>query len=223
MKKILVTGAGGTVGYLVMHELGNSYQLTPIFFEDTDVSDYETFSPKVADHDVIIHLAWDTKTENYTTGQTNLKNIQMTNNVYRAAIEYGVKRVIMASSVHADNFYMWASDTLMDPNQLPIPDSPYGASKVYMETLGRMYAQKHNLEVICIRLGGVIWNDQPMKDDPFDQMVWCSRRDCAALFKKSIDAASIPNNYTIVYGVSDNQHRRHDLTNPFGWKPEDGT
>lgn len=142
----------------------------------------------------------------------------MTYNVYKAAIKTRVPRVIMASSVHADNFYNWKGPELLSPYRIPIPDSPYGANKVFMESLGRYYATK-GLEVVCIRFGGV--QGKPPLDD-YEKLVWLSHRDCTELLRRCIEAESIPNNFLIIYGISDNANRIHDYSNPLGWAPQDG-
>ncbi len=54
-------------------------------------------------------------------------------NVYKAGLEHKVPMVIIASSIHADRVYEWKGQGYMSPYQLPNPDSPYGAHKVFMD------------------------------------------------------------------------------------------
>ncbi len=54
-------------------------------------------------------------------------------NVYKAGLEHKVPMVIIARSIHADRFYEWKGQGYMSPYQLPNPDSPYGAHKVFMD------------------------------------------------------------------------------------------
>ncbi|HEX3732088.1 MAG TPA: NAD(P)-dependent oxidoreductase, partial [Mycobacteriales bacterium] len=158
----------------------------------------------------------------YRTDYFDSENSLMSFNIYRAAVEAAVPRVIMASSVHADKFVDRASSNLLNPYSLPLPDSPYGAGKCTMESLGRYYANSKGLEVICVRFGGVNSKNVP-PDAPYsERQVWLSHRDCANLISRCIDADEIPNNYSIIYGVSRNRDRMHDYTNPLGWEPQDG-
>ena len=48
----------------------------------------------------------------------------------------------MASSVHAHDYANWKGPDLIDPYALPTPDSPYGASKVFMEALRSMLLKR---------------------------------------------------------------------------------
>ena len=107
----------------------------------------------------------------------------------------------------------------MSPNKSPSPDSPYGASKIFMEILGKYYATK-GLEVICIRFGGVNPDNKP-PEEYHERIVWLSHRDCIELIKKCVETSTVPNNYLILYGISNNKNRVHDYSNPLGWIPQD--
>src|SRR5581483_4156291 len=45
------------------------------------------------------------------------------------------------------------------------PDSRYGVSKAFGEALGALYAEKHGLRVLCLRIGNV-------GDRPIDERSW---------------------------------------------------
>jgi uronate dehydrogenase len=143
-------------------------------------------------------------------------------NVYNAALETGVPRVIMASSVHADDFHTPKDTAPISPDRIPTPDSPYGAHKVFMEATGRYYATK-GLEVVCIRFGGINReNTPPVRDiDVRERGVWFSHRDCVSLIKSILEAKTIPDNFALIYGMSNNADKIHDVSNPFGWRPQD--
>jgi uronate dehydrogenase len=180
------------------------------------VRDYEALRKSLSGHDAVIHLAWDFKTENFGLDTMNPDNSLMFFNIYRAAIVLGISRVIMASSVHTHRFNDWKESQQISPDRIPIPDSPYGANKVFMETLGRYYATK-GLEVVCIRFGGVNSNNTSSSN----AIEWLSHRDCVMLVRHCLKADKIPDNYQIIYGVSKNKKRIHDYSNPFGWIPQD--
>lgn len=216
--KIAITGAKGIIGGVLREGLAD-FELTPIDLPEVDVRNIEDLANAISNHDVIIHLAWDTKSDNWRSQNINPDNLQMVVNVYRAAKEKNVKRVIMASSVHADKYRTWEGNGLMLPNQTPTPDSPYGASKVFMETLGRYFAEL-GLEVVCVRFGGVTPNNKPWQDQ-IERRAWLSHNDCVDLIKHIIEAERIPNNYSLIYGISRNSSRIHDYSNPFGWEPEE--
>jgi len=210
MKKVVITGAKGTIGTVLMKGL-TGYEITPIDLPEVDVRDYGRLLKIFPGQDIIIHLAWQTNRSD---------NVVMFSNVYRAAIEANVPRVIMASSVHADNFYDWKGPGLLTPDRTAVPNSPYGASKVDMEALGKYYSQ-HGLEVVCIRFGGVNPEDTVDVEEEGFKKVWLSHRDGVELVKICIDAESIHNNFVVIYGVSNNTYRVHDYSNPLGWVPKD--
>lgn len=220
--KVLMTGNRGRVGTPLYKSLKGD--MTPYDLPENDHTDYENLKAKMTGHDAVVHLAWNVKTENYDTGKIDSSNLQGVYNIYQAATETNTKRVIMMSSVHADKFAgRDASLPLLKPFDLPLPDSPYGASKCYAEALGRHYAEEHGLEVICIRLGGVNSLDKPPTSPETERQVWLSHRDLINLVQLCLDARSIPYNYTILYAVSNNKDILHDVGNPFGWYPQDGT
>lgn len=227
-ERIVITGSEGVIGTVLKNGLLKDYEITPLDLPDVDVRNYDALIKIFPGHAAVIHLAWDTHTDNFKSEKTNPENAVMFNNIYRAAIEAHVRRVIMASSVHADRFYKLPAGKLLDPYDLPDPDSPYGAHKVFMEMLGRWYVSEKNLEVICIRFGGVNPQNKPTKitnpQDPAEvaeRAVWLSHRDCVELIKKCIEAKSIPGKFTIIYGVSNNTGKIHAISNPVGWAPED--
>ena len=220
--KVLITGSKGVVGTALSKDLDAA--ITHYDLPDDDCSDYDRLKSKMAGHEVVIHLAWNTKLENYHTSSIDPNNLSGIYNVYKAAVETKTKRIIMISSVHADKFdCRTPEDSLLNPFDLPLPDSPYGASKCYAESLGRHYAEKYGLQVICIRLGGVNAADTPPKKPLSERQVWLSHRDLTELMHACLQADRVPYNYTILYAVSDNEGRVHDLVNPFGWVPKDGT
>lgn len=220
MKKIIITGAKGTIGTVLRKGL-KKYLITALDLPEFDVRDYQKLLQIFPSHDVVIHLAWDVKIENDLSGKINPDNCLMTYNVYQAAFESKVKRVIMASSVHADEFLGRKRPGLLKPNKIPTPTNPYGANKVFMEALGRYYAKYKGLEVICIRFGWVNPQNSPNASLNYLNLTWLSHRDCLNLIKKCIETKKVPQKFCIVYGVSNNSKRIHDLKNPFGWLPKD--
>src|SRR5665213_3170933 len=102
MSKVLITGSSGTIGSVLHANLENNHSITSFDLPELDARDYELLAKHARGHDAIVHLAWDTVTDNWKSGRMNPDNIAMTDNVYRAAVEAGVKRVVMASSVNAD-------------------------------------------------------------------------------------------------------------------------
>lgn len=219
MKRVLITGSSGTIGSVLKSDL--PYDTTDFDLPDKNVKDLTQLVESARGHDVIVHLAWNKKHDDWLTENFDQDNLRNEFNVYEAASLAGVKRVIMASSVHADDFVKHTRQGMLKPYDLPIPDSPYGASKCMLEALGRYYAHAKGLEVVCVRYGGVNKLDVAPTHPESERQVWLSQRDCLSLVTKIIDVDSVFNNYAIVYAVSDNEGRLHDISNPFDWQPQD--
>ena len=219
--RVLVTGSGGVIGIVLQERL--PYEFTEFDLPDHTVLDLHDVSSAAANHDAIIHLAWDKRGDDWLSENLNTDNIQGAFHVLEAANQAGVKRVIIASSVHADDFVGEHIVAPLRPYDLPTPDSPYGANKCMIEALGRYYAHAKDLEVICIRFGGVNRDDQPPASPPSERQVWFSQQDCASLIASCLQAENIPNGFAIVYGISANDGLVQDLSNPFGWEPNDGS
>lgn len=222
MKNIIITGNKGTIGNVLSKGL-QGISITGIDFPEYDLDqlDVDSLAKLFTGYDAIIHLAWNSERENFRTEEIDTRNIAMAFNVFRAAIQSSVPRVIMASSTQADDYRVGRSEGLLSPYRLPIPKSPYGASKTMIEALGRYYAQK-GLEVVCLRLGSIRSVNHPR--DAYSAPRFVTHADCCSLVQACLDADSVPENYAIIHGVSANTGAVHDTVNPFGWRPkEDAT
>ena len=217
--RIALTGANGTIGTVLRTGL-KGFEIVPLDLPESDVRDPETLLRRFEGCEAVIHLAWDLKTDNWDTGRISPDNARMTFNVYQACVEAKVRRVIMASSVHADDFFGWRGEKPMNADHVPTPTSPYGANKVLMEAMGRYYATR-GLEVVCIRFGAVNKNDRPTIGNWDWRKVWLSHGDCTGLVTSCLNAPGVPGRYALIYAISNNTGRIHDWSNPFGWVPKD--
>lgn len=221
MKKVLITGSNGFIGKHLSDELSGDYDLTLVDLPKIDVRNYSQLLQLSKGHDVIIHLAWNTNTENYLNHKTDSGNVLMFSNVYKVAEVNSIPRVIMASSVHADSHIKLIEKNtkkLISPSINTVPDSPYGETKISMEKLGRDYSKK-GLEVICIRIGAI--SERPQTQNKVLTATWLSFNDFYSLIKEILKAPKIPNNFFIVYGVSNNGAKIQSYKNPLGWEPKD--
>jgi nucleoside-diphosphate-sugar epimerase len=163
-------------------------------------------------------------------------NITGTYNVFEAAREAGVKRVVFASSGAAvsaiesdkpysdivagryDGLTSWPMLTHLSPLR---PSGLYGASKVWGEALGRHYSDAHGMSVICVRIGRVHAQDRPLSAREF--AVWCSQRDIARFLEACVEAPEAVR-FEIFFCTSRNKWGYRDLEHPravLGWEPVD--
>jgi len=249
-RRVLVTGAEGTIGTAVREHLAEQYELvsltlTPQKFPShvADISELDSIRPAFENVEAVVHLAASPAIE--TPWEDVLRNnIIGTYNVFEAARSGGVERVVFASSNHAVGMYELNGapavydlddERRYDHDAEIRPDSLYGVSKAYGEALGRYYAERHGLKVFCLRIGAVREQDDPTEpsSNPLLDLdaegrrnrmraVWLSRRDCAELIARCLDVDGV--SWAIVYGVSGNPRRFWDLTHArdlLGWEPQD--
>jgi uronate dehydrogenase len=226
-KRIVITGSQGSLGKILQNELRGVFDLTCIDkkpdSEETIVldiaNDYEKFKDTLKGNDIIVHLAWNTL-EDFPSENVVQQNKVIAENVYRVAVEKNISRVIIASSVHVNDYSKVPIGTYLDPKAECCPDSPYGATKIYIEHLGRYYSRKHGLEVICIRLGGVNErNEIRFNEDPLYDEVLLYKEDFVDLMRMCIEVEKVPDNFAVFYAVSNVKGRVHALDNFLGWKP----
>ncbi len=117
-------------------------------------------------------------------------------NLFEAARQAGVKRIVFASSNHAVGFYRRKRKIGTDVTVRP--DSRYGVSKAFGEALGALYADKHGIAVACLRIGNV----GPRPLDVRRLSIWISPEDIVQLIRIGLEHPDI--RYEIFYGASDN-------------------
>ena len=214
MKKVIITGSKGTIGQVLLKGL-RGYKIEGLDLPDFDILDYKNLRDKIKNTDVIIHLAW----ANFNANSDHISpiNIEMANNIYRASIEMKIPRLIMASSIQADDFRNYDKKELLSIDKIPTPVSAYGATKVFIESLGRYYSNNNDLEVICPRFGGI--NDLDDKKEGEYSRIYLSHEDCISAVDKCIFAKVVPNKFSVFYVVSDNKNKIHNIANDFDWNP----
>ena len=223
--RVLLTGAAGDVGTRLRPMLLAAYGALRLTdrrepaatlapgetFVRADLADPAQVAPVVAGVDAIVHLGGHPVEGPWET--ILAANIVGTQVLYEAARLAGVRRIVFASSNHAVGFYR--RDRRIDHRVPPRPDSRYGVSKAFGEALGALYADKHGIGVLNIRIGNVA-------DAPLDRRrlaIWIAPADLAQLVRIGIEHPEL--HHETVYGASDNarawwdNRRAHEL----GYRP----
>lgn len=105
----------------------------------------------------VVHLAAPLSDETEANPYTALRGgVEATLNVFEASYMQGVGRIVWASSlaVYGSCTECYPSQPL-DESITPHPDTVYGATKLYLEHLSKIYRERRNLSIIALRFGVV--------------------------------------------------------------------
>ncbi|MDA1279374.1 MAG: NAD(P)-dependent oxidoreductase [Chloroflexi bacterium] len=275
-RKVLITGASGYIASLMLPTLREYFDLTLADVSDTDRAGQKVEGVVTADFidpdrskyehlfegvDAVIHLAFKPHTPRGASSENppidrfwnEHENVQMANNIYRSAYDAGVRRLAVASSNHAADWYEHSlvHDRKFDmvrPTDFPVSDNFYGWAKAAYELLAWPYACGifgRKLETVMLRIGFTrpIKLEEYVSNTPMTEQTssgiaefkrnlgaYISPRDITQLFTKAVEAPNIENEhgvpFVIAYGCSDNTRRFWSLETGrkyLDYQPEDDT
>ena len=229
--KVLMTGAAGRIGCSLRQLLVHEYDFRCLdqkplpHVEDmitADILNFPAVLTAMTGVAAVIHLAANPNpqqpwSEVYTTG------IVGTYNVFEAARQAGVEKIIYASTNHV--VAGWEEEKKQISSELPVrPDSLYGVGKACGEALGRFYADHYHLSVICLRIGSFQVAPQFQNINQRSARIWCSPRDLAQLVSQCLQQEQL--GFQIFHAVSNNQQGYLDFRNAerqVGYQPQDNS
>lgn len=227
-KKVLLTGASGSIAGQLLPALRKAYDLTLVDVVSHDRTGSEVDDVRVCDLlqedptsfaelcqgvDTIVHTGY-VRPAGEPTYAAERQNVDLMNRVYETALASGVRRVVSASTNQASKWYekpYYAG--LLDrvsPDDYPRPDSFYGWAKVAYESLGFLYASGsvgRALEVVQIRVvvprevDAANFADRPREQYFRDIAGYISPRDMQQLFLKSIDTVDIKDRFGVPFQI----------------------
>jgi uronate dehydrogenase len=135
-------------------------------------------------------------------------------NIWEAAYQHGLRRVVYASSIHAVG--MHAKNDFIGIDAPHRPDTFYGLAKCFAEDLGSMYWDKRGLESVHMRILSCAQVNNPRALGS-----WLSYDDLIQLVQRSIDTPVT--GFSVVYGVSNNDRVPVDNAKAsfLGYRPKD--
>ncbi len=164
--KILVSGGGGFIGSHLTDKLieaghkvtvidnlstGKEENLnTEADFHNLDICDFEKIKPCFKNIDFVFHLAAIPRVPVSVEDPigTSKVNILGTINVFKAAIDEKVKRVIFASS---SSVYGNQEKLPLQESMTPNPISPYALQKLTGEKFAKLFTDLYKVPIICLR------------------------------------------------------------------------
>ena len=155
MKKIVVTGSSGRAGRAVVEDLlAHGYEVKGVDLVPApgkkdapsvraDLTDLGEALEVLMNADAVVHLANIPAPGRYPPGRTFSENITMNYNIFSAAVDLGLKRVVWASSETTLGlpFSTPPRYAPVDEAHYPFPESSYALSKVASETIAEPFAR----------------------------------------------------------------------------------
>lgn len=226
MKKLVLTGAAGRLGsYLreplskLCEELVSSDIATDIGklyagerYQRANLEKYDDIHTLLEGADMVVHFG---AIGDEASFETLLgPNFVGAYNIWEAAYQRKLRRVVYASSIHAVGMYKRQEFIGTDvPHR---PDTFYGLAKCFAEDLASLYWDKRQLESVCLRIisAAQVTNSRALG-------TWLSYDDLVHLVMRAIDTPTT--GFSVIYGVSNNDRVPVDNSNAtyLGYRPKD--
>ena len=169
-ERICVTGASGKAGRAVVRDLlehGYDVAATDVAASRADIesgmlraelTDYGQAVETLRGVDAVVHLANIPAPGIYTPAVTFNANITMNFNVFQAAAELGLSRVVWASSETTLGlpFEVPPRYAPVDEDHYPLPTTTYALSKVASETIAGQIARWSGIPFIALRFSNIM-------------------------------------------------------------------
>ncbi|MEZ4862345.1 MAG: NAD(P)-dependent oxidoreductase [Caldilineaceae bacterium] len=250
MKRVLITGAAGNLGSKLARHLQGRYELRLLDIKQgdnpaiiqADLGQWDTYwTSQFQDVDTVVHLA---ANPNPTPPWADLieSNMDSVFNVFTAAAQADVRRVVFASSNHAMGQYKDLAEPAVLTTAIPPrpgtrwerngrrgDSTPYGAMKLMGERMGKCFADAYPLSVIAVRIGWAQHGENtpaqmaPAVEDWF-RLMWLSDRDFCQLMERCIETDLGAIRFAVVNGMSNNSGMRWDIEYArqlLGYAPQD--
>jgi nucleoside-diphosphate-sugar epimerase len=167
--RIVVTGGSGKAGRWVvrrLREAGHRVLNVDVVHDggphgDTalvDLTDLGQCHEVVAGADAVVHLAAIPAPDIKPAGETFRNNAMSTYNVFAAAVERGVGRIVWASSetVLGLPFDVPPAFAPIDETHPPRPETSYALSKLAGETIAEQFARRTGVPFVGLRISNIM-------------------------------------------------------------------
>ena len=226
LKKIVLTGAAGRLGGYLRKPLAAkcetlvSTDIAPLTdplikgesFVQADLADYAKMAEIIKGADMVVHFGGHPDEKRFE--DILHANIIGCYNIWQAAHEAGVRRIVYASSIHAVGLH--PKTTAINIHTPHRPDSYYGLAKCFAEDMAKLYWDKKGLEAVCLRILSCanVTNSRALGS-------WLSYDDLIHLVERAVDTPTT--GFAVIYGVSNNDRSPVDNSGAsfLGYRPRD--
>ena len=231
--RVLVTGAGGSLGRVVtvgLAALGHDVvgldlvpapEGTPYAWHEADCADADAVAAVFAEAvstrgrlDAVVHLAG--VPEELSLPDELTSHVVTTAALLDAMVAHRVHRIVYASSNHAVGRTPRAAGELTE-HALPRPDTYYGVAKVAAEALLQLFSDRHGIDAVSCRIGSFL--EQPASVRGLS--TWLSHADGVRMVEAALTTPAP--GFAVLYGISANTRGWWDLEpgRRLGYEPQD--
>ncbi|MGI8403985.1 MAG: NAD-dependent epimerase/dehydratase family protein [Thermomicrobiales bacterium] len=225
MSKVVVTGASGKAGRAVTsHLVAHGYDVLAIDiaapppnlgapFLRVDLTEYGQTIEALHQADAVVHLANIPAPGIYTPAHTFTTNTAMNSNVFLAAAQLKLGRVVWASSETTLGlpFDVPPRYAPVDEDHFPVPTSTYALSKVVAETMAEQISGWSDIPFVGLRFSNILTLDDYLPfptywDDPMARKwnLWgyVDVRDAAAACQNALEA-DLTGSHNLIIAAAD--------------------
>ena len=167
--QILLTGGSGSVGKAIVDRLVKhgyavrvigrkaGVQFEGAEYRSCDINDYPSLREVIRGCEAVVHLAAIPNPASGTPEEVFRSNCQGTFNVFQAAAEEGIRRIVQASSINATGQYYGVKPAPlnylpMDENHPVFSTDAYSFSKHVIEEIGDYFWRREGICSVAYRL-----------------------------------------------------------------------
>lgn len=222
--RVLLTGAAGRIGTVLAEQMAARHDLRGLDlrprpptwvgeYVEGDCADPAVTQTATAGMDAVVHLAG-IPTE-ASLPEILHGHVASTAALLDAMVTHDVRRMVYASSNHAVG--MTPRTDNLSVHTPPRPDTFYGVGKVAAEALLSLYADRHGITSVAMRIGSFL--ERPTSRRAL--ATWLSYDDCAAMVQAALTAEV--DGAVAIYGISANTDAWWDLEpgRALGYHPTD--
>ena len=171
MKTVVVTGSSGKAGRAIIKDLVQDYQIVTVDLLNTpddqpktkvhykaDLTDLGQCYDVLRGADMLVHMANIPAPGIFAEGRTFNENTSMNYNLFQAATDLKLERVVWASSETTLGlpFDIAPKYAPVDEAHFPLPESSYALSKVLTEQMAEQFNRWTNIPFIGLRFSNIL-------------------------------------------------------------------